>query len=230
MSGTIRLYRPALRLRTAGLGLLLVAGGASAQSGAPTLPARHDTMTVAVDGAVIGRGITRWERIGLEQVQIYTWIAALDGDAVTDSLFVDPQTLRPIRQTRVTRDTTYLMHFMRDTVFISRRVGEWTSTSRSLAPQVELYSSSSIDMLAATMPFRTGASRSVLAFYGPPARVGSRWVVLLVRSRVTLGGRSAWRVVANTQRDSTAYWVDERTRQILQMDVFEGPTRVTFRR
>lgn len=221
--------RAFLLLASAALFAATAAAQSSATSTLPVLPERHDTMLVRVDGNLIGHGITLWRRLGLEQVQVYTWLAA-DGDSVTDSLFLDPQTLRPIRETRVTRDTTFLVHYTRDTLFISRLFAGQTNTSHSVAPTVELYSSASIPMLAATMPLRSGASRSALTFFAPPATVGTQWVVLIVRARERLGGRAAWRVVANRRADSTAYWVDEATRQILQMDVFEGPTRVTFRR
>ncbi len=203
--------------------------GASGGAAVPTLPARHDTMIVRLDGNVIGRGITQWQRLGLEQLQVYTWLSALDADTVTDSLFVDPSTLRPIRETRVTRDTTFQVHFTRDTLFVSRLFGGRTVTSFTVAPTTELYSSASIEMLAATMPLRNGASRSVLAFFAPPAARGTEWVVLVVRSRTLVSGRAAWRVVANRRADSTAYWVDEATRRILQFDEFEGPTRVVIR-
>lgn len=202
---------------------------ASAGTTLPTLPSLHDTMFVRIGNDVIGRGITTWQRFGLEQLQVYTWISAADGEIITDSLFTDPSTLRPIRESRVTRDTTYLVHFTRDTLFISRLFDDKSTTSHAVAPSPDLYSSASIGMLAATMPLQRGASRSSLVFYGPPSRRDTQWVVLLVRSREMLNGRAAWRVVANRRADSTAYWVDEATRRILQMDEFEGTAKVTFR-
>jgi hypothetical protein len=195
----------------------------------PTLPARHDTMLVRIGANVIGRGITVWQRFGLEQLQVYTWTSAEDGDTVIDSLFADPNTLRPIRETRVTRDTSYLVHFTRDTLFVSRLFEGKSTTSHSAAASPDLFSSASVDMLAATMPLQRGASRSVLTYYAPPSKSGTQWVVLLVRSREMLNGRAAWRVVANRRADSSVVWVDEATRRILQRDEFEGAMRVTFR-
>jgi len=202
---------------------------ASASAVLPQLPTLHDTMIVRIGNDIIGRGITTWQRFGLEQLQVYTWVSALDGETITDSLFTDPSTLRPIRESRVTGDTTYLVHFTHDTLFISRLFNGQSTTSHAVAPSPDLYSSASVGMLAATMPLQRGASRSSLVFYGPPSQRGTQWVVLLVRSREMLSGRAAWRVVANRRADSTAYWVDEATRRILQIDEFEGTTRVTFR-
>lgn len=223
-----RILALALALPLSGAVVVAVAQGAS--SALPTLPTSVDTFTVSVDGAVIGRGITTWTRVGLEHLQVYVWTNALDSTSTIDSLFSDPFTLLPVREVRVVADTTFLVQFGLDTLFISRLVGATSVTAHNLAPGVELYSSASIDMLAASMPFRAQASRSALVFFSPPAAVGSKWVVFVVHERKLIEGRRAWRVMANTRTGSTTFWIDEATRRILQMDVMEGDTRVMFRR
>jgi hypothetical protein len=198
---------------------------------ASLLPARSDTFRIATDSTAVGRGIRTWTTLGLEHLQVFVFQGAAGEHVVVDSLFSDPTTLLPIRETRVVADTSFLVHYGRDSLFISRIVGAEASTSHAVAPTVDLHSALSLPMLAATMPFRASASRSVLLYHAPPARLGPKWVVLFVDGRVTLNGRTAWRVFANTQTGtSSTFWVDEATRRILQEDHREGNAVVTYRR
>ncbi len=196
----------------------------------PALPDRHDTLTVAHAGTVIGRGVMTWVRHGLEQLQVYVWTSAFNGPSVTDSLFANPATLLPVREVRTIGDTSVTVFFGRDTVFLTTAVAGRSSTSWALAPADPLYSSASIESLAATMPFERGASRSVLAFHAPPSTLGIRRTSIRVEEREPVQGVAAWRIVVDTPGGGSVFWVDEATRTVLQSDVREGNAVITFRR
>jgi hypothetical protein len=195
----------------------------------PVLPTRHDTLTVSYAGTVIGRSTMTWLRRDREQLQVYVWTNAADGSRVTDSLFADPISLEPIREVRLHGDTTVTVIFGRDTVFLTTTVNGRPETSRAVAPAAVLYSSASIESLAATMPLQPGASRRVLTYYAPPSTLGLRRTVIRVEARESVRGRAAWRIVADTPGGGTTYWIDAETRAVLQSDVREGDAVITFR-
>lgn len=227
-----RIARHVLPLAVLSLAALPFPGAAWAQPAAalPALPERHDTLTVAFDGAVIGRGILTWVRRDLEQLQVYEWTSAADGSRVIDSLFTDPRTLLPIREIRIVGDSVHRVHFASDTIFLTVTAGGRSVTSHAVAPAVPIHSSAAIEMLAATMPLERGATRRVFAFYAPPSRLGARATLLRVEAPEVVEGRPAWRVTADTPGGGTTFWVDAATRTVLRMDVREGNGHVTFRR
>lgn len=223
----------------AGLGIALAfstwAASVAAQSPAqgeaaplPRLPERHDTFTVSSGDSVVGEAVIVWTRLGLEQLQVHQWTSATGGSRVTDSLFANPTTLVPVREVRASGDTVTNVIFGRDTLFLTTIVAGSASTSRALAPEGPLYSSSSLASLAATMPLRRGASRTFLIFLAPPRR-GALPVVLRVAERVNIDGRTAWTVNANTPGGGTTYWVDERTRTVLRSETRDGGEILSFR-
>jgi hypothetical protein len=206
------------------------AGAQSSTPSLPTLPERRDTLTVAFGTRVIGRGIMTWTRRGGEQLQVYVWTSASDGSSVTDSLFADPRTLRPLREVRIVEDTVITVLFERDTIWLLTTVAGRQTTSRAVAPPPELYSSAAIESLAATMPLESGATKSFRTYYAPPSTIGVRSTMLSVEETVRIDGRAAWRVVANTPGGGTTFWVDAETRTVLQSETREGDALFTFRR
>lgn len=193
------------------------------------LPIRHDTLTVSYGDAVIGRGIMTWAPYGREHLQVYVWTSAADGSSVTDSLFAHPTTLLPVREVRTTGDSKVTVFFGRDTVFVTTSDSGRSSTAWAVAPPEELYSSASIESLAASMPFVRDASRSMLTFYAPPSKLGVRRTTIRVIDQEAIEGRAVWRVVADTPGGGTTFWVDAATRTVLQSDVREGSALITFR-
>jgi hypothetical protein len=204
--------------------------GQATETRLPTLPARHDTLAVSYAGSVIGRGIMTWARHGREQLQVYAWLGAHEGQGVTDSLFSNPATLAPVREVRTVGDTTITVFFGRDTVFITTTVADRSETKWAVAPNAPMFSSASIESLAATMPFERGASRQLLTFYAPPSTLGVRRTTIRVEERESVLNRVAWRIVADTPGGGTTFWVDALTRTVLQSDVREGSAVITFRR
>jgi hypothetical protein len=140
------------------------------------------------------------------------------------------RTRLPIREVRLVGDTTVTVIFGRDTVFVTTMAAGRSETKWAVAPSAPLFSSASIESLAATMPFERGASRQVLAYYAPPSTLGIRRTTIRVEERERVSGTAAWRIVADTPGGGTTFWVDASTRTVLQSDVREGSAVNTFRR
>jgi hypothetical protein len=225
-------YAPGSRHLAAGLLLLAAAHTIAAQSSTPPLPAlpeRHDTLTVASADAVIGRGVMTWTRLGLEQLQVYFWLGAADGSPVIDSLFADPTSLVPVREVRVSGGTIVTVLYARDTVFLTTASAGASVTSWAVAPRDALFSSASIESLAATMPLERGSTRTILVFFAPPSRLGIQRVPIKVEGDEIVDGRPAWRVVAGTPGGGTTFWVGATTRTVLRSETREGSAVITFR-
>jgi hypothetical protein len=220
-------------LRSLAAGLLFCAAALPAATQSPpplpALPERHDTLTAVYAGTVIGRGVMTWTRSGLEQLQVYIWISAADGMKVIDSLFADPTSLRPVREVRAIGDTVVTVLYARDTVFLATASAGSTVTSWAVAPTEALFSSASIESLAATMPLSRGSTRIALVFYAPPSRLGVQRVSISVEDVQVVGGRPAWRVIAGTPGGGTTFWVDAPTRTVLRSETREGRAVITFR-
>jgi hypothetical protein len=120
--------------------------------------------------------------------------------------------------------------FGRDTIFLTTTIAGRSETSWALAPAAGLYSSASIEALAATIPLREGASLHVLAFYAPPSTRGVRFTTIRVEERDKVRNRTRWRVVADTPGGGSTFWVDAATRKVLESEVRDGNTIVTLRR
>lgn len=219
-------------LRASAVASLLVGHPLVAQDEEPSLPAlptREGSFTATSDGVVIGTGVLVWTRRGLEQLSVYIWTSATDGSSVTDSLASYPLTLRPVREVRITGDTSRTIIYGRDTMWITTTVGDVSQTARAAAPAMTMHAAASLPLLAATMPFTAGARRMVLAYHAPPSALGARYVPLVVEGPEVVDGLNAWRITAGTPGGGTTFWVDARTRAILRWDVQEGAALVKFR-
>jgi hypothetical protein len=195
-----------------------------------SLPERLDTLTVRYGQSVIGRGVMLWTRHQGAQLQVYEWTSASDGSSVTDSLFADPVSLRPTREVRVTGDTTIVVDFRTEALTVRTFVAGKQAAAPSVVSGVNIYSSASIESLAASMPLVAGAEAHYETYYAPPARLGVRRTRIRVESAEQVAGRSAWRVHADTPGGGTWFWVDAETRTVLQSDTREGDAVITFRR
>lgn len=208
--------------------LLLNAPQVGAQE-RPALPERMDTLIVRYAETVIGRGIMQWSHPQAAHLQVYIWTSALDGSSVTDSLLSDPRTLRPRREVRVAGDTTHIVEFG-DRAATVRTFVNGALAVESRVDEAGLFSSASIEALAASMPFTAGASAEFLTYHAPPSRVGAQRTRITVVAREDVDGRPAWRVTASTPGGGSTYWVDAASRTVLQMDTREGEALITFRR
>jgi hypothetical protein len=215
-------------LRIAAALLLTTAADGVAQQ-RPTLPERLDTLTVRFAETVIGRGVMHWTRQNGTHLQVYVWTSAFDGSSVTDSLFSDARTLRPQREVRVAGDTTHVIEFT-DQGVTARTIAGGAIVSVTRVVEAGLYSSASIEALAASMPLESGASAEFRTYYAPPSRHGALTTRFKVVSREAMSGRPAWRVTASTPGGGSAFWVDEATRTVLLMETREGEAVITFRR
>ena len=195
----------------------------------PTLPDRLDTLTVRYAGSVIGRGIMHWTRRNGELVQTYAWTSAYDGGRVIDSLFSDAATLVPRREVRVAGDT------VRELTFSTRGISSRTFERGTVVDETSvagsgLFSSASIELLAASMPLSVGAAADFKTYHAPPSRLALQATRITVAARETVDGRVAWRVTASTPGGGSTFWIDEATRTVLRMDTREGDAVITFRR
>lgn len=205
----------------------LVADAAAQQR--PSLPERFDTLTVRHAGSVIGRGIMHWSHRDGEVVQAYVWVSAYDGSRVVDSLFADAHTLVPRREVRVAGDTVHEISFAEHRVSIRTLANGAVRGDTSVSGR-GLFSSASIEMLAASMPFAAGAAAEFRTYHAPPSRLAVQATRLSVAGRESVDGRAAWRVNASTPGGGSTFWVDEATRTVLRMDTREGDAVITFRR
>lgn len=212
------------------LAALAFVGAPAAVRAQATLPERHDTMTVLVGDSAIGRSITTWRSRGGTFLQVREWHGATDGARVTDSLLSDRSTLEPIREVQVRGDSAVTVIFGRDTVFVTRTTAGGSSTAWAAAPAEVLYSSASVALLAAAMPFSPGATRSILTLDAQASTHGVRRTTIRVEGEAAVRGRPAWRVTADTPGGGSAFWIDAETRTVLQMDVREGGVTARFRR
>ncbi len=209
--------------------LVLLPTGLAAQS-PPALPSRHDTLTARYGETVIGRGIMHWARQGAEFLQVYIWTSAHDGATVTDSLFADARTLQPRREVRVLADTAIIVSYEDSALRIRTLVAGLQAEERSVPRPATAYSSASLEALAAAMPQTVGASATFDTYFAPPSPHQWRTTRIRVEATEVVGGRLAWRVVAETPGGGTTFWVDEATRTVLQSDTREGSALITFRR
>lgn len=210
-------------------GLLLITAANGLAQTRPALPERFDTLTVRYGEAVIGRGIMHWTRQGGLHLQVYVWTSAYDGTSVTDSLFSDPLTLRPRREVRLAGDTTNVLDFT-DKSVTTQTLAHGAMTAVTRVDAAGLFSSASIEALAASMPFEAGASAEFVTYYAPPSRHGARPTRIAVAGREAIDGRPAWRVTASTPSGGSTFWVDEESRTVLRMETREGEAVITFRR
>lgn len=209
--------------------LTSVASGQPTDADRPTIRSRVDTLVITHAGAVVGRRITTWTRLGLDQLIVNAERNSIDGSRVLDSTFADPRTLRPSRSVRLTDDSVIAVLFGRDTVFVTTTIAGRSLTAWAVAPAAELFAPTSLDALAATMPLRAGATRSVLVYFPPPSTRSVQGVQLRVEGSEDLRGRTAWRVTATTPDGGSSYWIDGMNREILRSVVRDGETVVALR-
>ncbi|MFN0099893.1 MAG: hypothetical protein ACKVS7_14565 [Gemmatimonadaceae bacterium] len=221
--------RSALSVVVVAFALSSVASAQSPDSLRATIRPRVDTLVITQTGAAVGRRITTWTRLGLDQLIVNAEHNTVDGSRILDSTFSDPRTLRPTRSVRLSRDSVIAVLFGQDTVFVTTIIAGRSSTAWAVAPEAELFTPSSIDALAATMPLRTAATRRLLVFYAPPSTRSIQGVQLRVEGPEDVRGRAAWRVAATTPGGGSTYWIDGRTRAILRSDVRDGETLVALR-
>jgi len=222
--------------------LILLAASLQAQATQPVngslLRPGVDTFTVSYGGQVIGRGIqvlsealpaapAAWK-------QTYTF-QSLDGDASTDTLFMDRLTLRPIREARASSVGRFSIAFQpQEIVSISlAAVGGPVTTRTPLAAPV--FSSASLEAVVRSLPLANGMQATVDLFYPLPATTGARQLgIRVVRSEAVAtrggGSRTAWVVVAGEPGEATTFWVDKADRTLLQFDTEEGSALIQFRR
>lgn len=190
---------------------------------------RVDTLIVSQAGTVVGDRVTTWSRLGLDQLFVHAERNTGDGARTVDSTFSDPRTLRPSRSVRYSGDRVVAVLFGHDTIFVTMIIAGRSSTAWAVAPAAELYASSSLDALAASMPFSAGATRRVLVFFAPPSSYSIQGVQLRVEGREELRGRSVWRVTATTPGGGSTYWLDDKTRAILRSDARDGDRVIALR-
>lgn len=219
------------RLSLAFLTIASLASAGRAQSQLRArLPSRADTLTVRHGASVIGRGIMTWTRDASRLLQVYVWQGAVDGASVTDSLWADGTSLRPQREVRVIADTATTVTFESDRVRVRTAVGGRTVDARTVSARAPVFSSASIEALAAGMPLASGSSAVFTTYYAPPSHLGLQQTRIRVEAQERVGGTLAWRVVADTPGGGTTFWVHAATRAVMQSDVREGPAVITFRR
>jgi hypothetical protein len=198
--------------------------------GLDRLPSRVDTLAVRYGSAAIGRGIMTWTYRADQFLQVYVWKSAVDGSSVTDSLWADPGSLRPRREVRVTADTVIEVTFDEDRLLTRISVAGKDVSSRTVSVRMPVFSSASIESLAATMPLRLNAAAVFATYYAPPSHLELQQTRIRVAAQDAIGGKLLWRVVAGTADGTTTFWVDATTRAVLQSDVQEGSALITFRR
>ena len=207
--------------------VLSVVAGAQA---APVLPTSVDTFTVRYGTTVLGRGIMQRSYRGSELLLVYAWRSALDGSSSLDSLFVDAASLQTRLDVLVSGDTTRVAEYSTAAVTIRTVGGAKGATTRSVAVPIGTHSSAAIEVLAASMPFSAGATRTISTFYSPPSRLGIVEAMIRVVGSETVDGRTAWRVTVDTPGGGTVFWIDALSRAVLQFDTREGDALITFRR
>ena len=206
-----------------------VAAAQSSDSLRITVRPRVDTLVVSQAGAVVGGRVTTWARLGFDQLFVHTDYNTRDGSQTVDSTFSDPRTLRPSRTVSYRGDTAIAVLFGHDTIFVTTITAGRSSTAWAVAPAAELFASSSLDALAASMPLSAGATRRVLVFFAPPSSYSIQGVQLRVEGREELRGRSVWRVTATTPGGGSTYWLDDKTRAILRSNSRDGDRVVALR-
>ena len=206
-----------------------VAGAQPSEPLRITVRPRVDTLAISEAGSVVGHRVTTWKRLGLDQLFVHTERNTSDGSLIVDSTFSDPRTLRPSRTVRYRGDTAIAVLFGHDTIFVTTITAGRSSTAWAVAPAAELFASSSLDALAASMPLSAGATRRVLVFFAPPSSYSIQGVQLRVEGREVLRGRSVWRVTATTPGGGSTYWLDDKTRAILRSNSRDGDRVVALR-
>ena len=212
------------------LALLPLAVPALPAQGRPELPSRTDTLVVRYQSRILGQSIVGLTRRDGALVQVYVWTGALGQGSSIDSLVADPQTLLPTRQVRVIGDSMVVVTFGGPTLRLQTFAAGRATSEREAPGAPMLFSSGSLWMLAAAMPFTAGAASTVATYYSVPTVNGIRETTLRTEGREMLNGREAWRVVADTPGGGTTFWVDAETRAVLQRDTLEGGALITFRR
>jgi hypothetical protein len=220
---------------------LTVASDASAQPpviDGQRLPLGVDTFNVSYAGSVIGRGIMA--RSGVERggrshlLQVYQWRSA-GGDSTIDSLFLEPASLRSIREVRVVIDTVIEVTFRGDSARVELRPLKGPTISRTIGLGPMAYSSAALDAIVAASSLSESFVYESQFFYPPPAKYGTIPISLRVtgseRVRDRRGiDRDSWVVAAATPGGGTTYWIDKATRAVLRFDTREGPAVIEFRR
>jgi hypothetical protein len=161
---------------------------------------------------------------------VYTWQSVQGGAWSLDSLFLDAVTLSTRLDVLISGDTTRVAAFSPGAVTIGAGRDARGAMLRSIAVPEGTVSSAAIEAIAASMPFAEGATRKVSTFYSPPSRLGLVETTIRVEGSEPVDGRAAWRVSAETPGGGTVFWIDARSRAVLQYDVREGGALITFRR
>jgi hypothetical protein len=190
---------------------------------------RVDTLVISQAGTVVGGRVTTWTRLGLDQLFVHAERNTRDGAWTVDSTFSDPRTLRPSRSVRYSGDSVVAVLFGHDTIFVTTIIAGRSSTAWAVAPAAELFASTSLDALAASMPLSAGATRRVLVFFAPPSSYNIQGVQLRVEAREELRGRSVWRVIATTPGGGSIYWLDDKTRTTLRSSSRDGDRVIALR-
>jgi hypothetical protein len=199
------------------------------------LPVAVDTFSVSYGGNVIGQGIMGRSRTNdARLLQVYEWRSA-GGERVVDSLFSDLRSLRPLREVRVLADMAIEASFGNDSIRVVTKVRGAVSRSQSVPVAGNVYSSASLEALAAAAPLGQGYEQEFRLYYSPPAEHGFALVRVRVQGNEAVrdrsrGVRDAWIVAASIPGGGTTYWIDKATRAVLKYDTREGPATIEFRR
>jgi hypothetical protein len=167
-------------------------------------------------------------------LQVYEWRSS-GGEGVVDSLFSDETSLRPLREVRVIRDTVIEATFRDDSIHVAVRPNVGLAQQRSLPSSPAVYSSASLEAVAAASALSAGFQQDIRAYYAPPAQSGFVAMRLRVEGSEQVRDRSgvardAWIVSVGTPGGGTTYWIDKSTRAVLKYDTREGPATIEFRR
>ena len=213
----------------------LLGAQASTSTDGRRLPVGVDTFTVSYGGQVIGRGIMARARVaGSQMLQVYTW-QGNGSEVIVDSLFSDLASLRSLREVRVVGDTTIEVRFADDSIRLAATIPRDEMRRASVPSRSGVFSSASLESLAAAAPLAPGYDQELSVYYAPPAQLGVTSIRLRVTGSETVidrtrASRDAWVVAATTPGGGTTFWIDKVTRAVLKYDTKEGPATIEFRR
>lgn len=219
-----------------------IASPLSAQSTVPVdgrlLRAGTDTFVVSYAGNIIGRGVMQTQRIDDGGIaawrQVYVFQSAA-GDASSDTLIMNANTLQPIREARASSAGHFVMRFSNAEVVTTTLSEGRPPVESRLVLATPMFSSAALDAIVQTLPLSSGMHADIGLFYPAPSPRG------VVRTTVRVVGteevatpgtkpRIAWVVVTGGQEDETKYWIDKEKRVVLKYDTHEGPALIEFRR
>jgi hypothetical protein len=189
-----------------------------------------DTFNVSVAGDVFGRGTIARSLVANRQqlLQVHSW--RIGGGMIVDSLFSDALSLRSIRQVRVVADTVIEITYSGDSAHVAKRPSANPDFRYSLALTTGVYSSAALDALVSGLPLSANFEAELRFFFAPPSDRGVEPVSVRVTGSETVATREAWVVSTTTLTGGSVYWIDKKTREVIQYDTREGPALIEFRR